>query len=334
MHFCFSAFKKTLHLKTLHLKTFTLKKTPHLYDKKLTLLVAISITISIISCATAHRFRKTANLPALLHESSGLMTLNGGATVWTHNDSGGEPTIYEIEPKNGEVLRQITLTNAKNIDWEDLTHDEDGNIYIGDFGNNKMKRKNLCIYKFNINKALYSQMISSVAVEKIEFAYPDQTAFPPKKDNRNFDCESIVHYKKRLYLFSKNHSTPYNGYTKLYALPDRPNTVPQPYTAARQPYTASLIDSVKTGNNKYDSWITSAALSPDAQELVLLSSDRLFVFSDWTGDNFFSGKRKIVLLPSFSQKEGVCFMDKNTLLISDERTRKLLGGHLYRFRLH
>jgi hypothetical protein len=28
-----------------------------------------------------------------------------------------------------------------NIDWEDITKDKDGNLYVGDFGNNDNERK-------------------------------------------------------------------------------------------------------------------------------------------------------------------------------------------------
>ena len=41
------------------------------------------------------------------------------------------------------------FTNALNIDWEDLTSDSIGNIYIGDFGDNKKERKTYVIYKVN-----------------------------------------------------------------------------------------------------------------------------------------------------------------------------------------
>jgi sugar lactone lactonase YvrE len=36
-----------------------------------------------------------------------------------------------------------------NIDWEDITKDKDGNLYVGDFGNNDNERKDLCIYKID-----------------------------------------------------------------------------------------------------------------------------------------------------------------------------------------
>ena len=51
--------------------------------------------------------------------------------------------VFSIgEPKQ---VRTIKIDNAKNDDWEELAEDDEF-IYIGDFGNNNGKRKNLCIY--------------------------------------------------------------------------------------------------------------------------------------------------------------------------------------------
>ena len=48
---------------------------------------------------------------------------------------------------------------------EDITSDEKGNLYIGDFVNNHGKRKNLCILKVAGNELKKSKAI----VEIIEF---------------------------------------------------------------------------------------------------------------------------------------------------------------------
>lgn len=274
--------------------------------------------IFCVTACTHNTLRRVRALPTVMREISGMTSLNG-TTVWAHNDSGGEPNIYEIDVKTTQILRVLTIENAKNVDWEDITHDEKGNMYIGDFGNNRQRRKDLCIYKTspisNENKML-------VRSEKIKFSYADQTNFPPSKAMKNFDCEAFIHFKNNLYLFSKNHSRPYSGYTKLYKLSDEPGT-----------HVAALIDSFRTGNTAPLSWITAATLSPDQKKLVLLSSDKIFVFSDFEGDNFFKGKRKKILLGSISQKEAAAFLDNETLVISDEKTVKLVGGQLYKIRI-
>ena len=41
---------------------------------------------------------------------------------------------------------------------------------------------------------------------------------------------------------------------------------------------------------------------------------------------------KNIQLPNFTQKEGICFTDENTLYITDEREKKS-GGKLYKLNL-
>lgn len=267
-----------------------------------------------LSCA-APNFTRVQRMPKLLRESSGILTYNGN-TVWTHNDSGGKPALYEIDVQSGALLHVVTLADAQNIDWEDLTKDERGNIYIGDFGNNSQKRTDLCIYK--IENPSFLPPKTSVTPERITFRYANQTAFPPEKPQQNFDCEAFVFYRDSLYLFSKNHTKPYNGYTIMYRLP-----------AEEGDYTAEVVDSFYTGKIRETSWVTSAAISPNGKLLALLSSDKVWLFSSWKGADFFKGSFRKIALGNFSQKEAVCFSGNWLLWINDERTAKLFGGNLY-----
>ena len=47
-------------------------------------------------------------------------------------------------------------------------------------------------------------------VEKIEFEYPEQSKFPPKKKDRHFDAESILYFKNHLYIFTKSRVSKFN----------------------------------------------------------------------------------------------------------------------------
>ena len=278
----------------------------------------VILSMTLAACGVAN-FTRMQRLPTALRESSGILTYNG-STVWTHNDSGGEPILYEIDVQSGGLLHIVTLAGVKNIDWEDITKDERGNIFIGDFGNNRQNRKNLCIYKIENPSLLPAS--ATVIPERIGFNFSDQTAFPPPKKQRNFDCEAFVYYRDSLYLFSKNHTKPYNGYTKMYRLP-----------AAEGDYTAELVDSFKTGKLAATSWITSAAVSPNGKQLALLSSDKVFLFSNWQGASFFKGNLRKIPLGTLSQKEAICFSTNWILWIGDERTAKLVGGNIYSFDL-
>lgn len=66
-------------------------------------------------------------LESFIEESSGLIYLDG--KLITHNDSGGNPTLYELDDVSGNITRSVVIENATNTDWEDICHD-DAYIYI------------------------------------------------------------------------------------------------------------------------------------------------------------------------------------------------------------
>jgi hypothetical protein len=91
-------------------------------------------------------------LPKKLKEVSGIIYLPQNKLLWTLEDSGNANMIYGLNFKNGKIEKEITLEKTKNIDWEDITKDNKGNLYVGDFGNNDNVRQDLCIYKINANE--------------------------------------------------------------------------------------------------------------------------------------------------------------------------------------
>jgi len=88
--------------------------------------------------------KKVTTLSPKIEETSGLINFNG--RIITHNDSGGEPSLYEIDISSGNVIRTVAISNAVNKDIEDIAQDENY-IYLCDIGNNSNKRKDQTIYK-------------------------------------------------------------------------------------------------------------------------------------------------------------------------------------------
>jgi hypothetical protein len=258
-----------------------------------------------------------AHLPQVLHESSGLAYTKSGK-LWTIIDS-KLPILYNINTV-GEIQRFIYL-NHKNLDWEDMTQDDQGNFYIGNFGNNGNKRRDLKIIKVSPPDSIKSDTLNLSPINGgvIKFRYPDQKLFPPPANNLEFDMEAMIAFGNSLYLFSKNRTKPFTGYTKMYKLPNTPGD-----------YVAELIDSVNLGPGfMLDTWVTGADISPDKKILALLSHDKVWFFYCFEGDRFFSGKKQIIPLGNFSQKEGICFVTNTKLYITDELTKNILGGNLY-----
>ena len=61
-------------------------------------------------------------LPASLSESSGIIYFNG--KLITHNDSGGNNELYEVDLGTKVVIRTVTISNAQNVDWEWIVTDD------------------------------------------------------------------------------------------------------------------------------------------------------------------------------------------------------------------
>ncbi|MFM9945839.1 MAG: hypothetical protein ACKVQB_11480 [Bacteroidia bacterium] len=273
----------------------------------------IFLLISSGLFAQSISLRKVTTLPSIVQETSGIETSNL-LYIWTHNDSDSDPALYKIDTL-GNLLKTVFFKNTTNVDWEDVTSDGQ-NYYIADIGNNDNTRKNLKIYKIPNPDNVTADSISA---EIISFNYPNQTKFPPDNARLNFDAEALMYFNSSLYIFTKNRTSPFTGYTYLFKLPDEPGQ-----------HTATLLDSFKTGSGiKEQWWITAADMSPDLKKVALLSSDKIFVFTDFAGDNFFKGKVKTIDLGSFTQKEGLAFYTNTEFYITDEYFDLLGGRNLY-----
>lgn len=267
-----------------------------------------------MSCQNFGQLNLLADLPNELNEVSGNEVLKNSSLIWVINDGGNKSKLYAVS-KKGKIKKEINI-KSKNTDWEDLTSDEKGNIYIGNFGNNSSSRKNLRILKID-KKYLRKK---NAEVKEIEFKYEDQDKFPPKKKELFFDAEAFFYFNKNFYIFTKSRVEGEYGKTSLYK-----------FSAKKGKHTAKLIGKFNNGND-LECWITSADISSDGKKVVLLSQKNILVFTDFKGDNFLSGKVKKIELEHQTQKEGICFKDNNTLLITDEKAHGE-GGNLYELKI-
>lgn len=273
-------------------------------------------SLLLVSCSgNAQRLTEIGSTD--LKELSGLEYLPQSKTLWGLEDSGNKNKIYKIG-KNGKSLGAITITNVANKDWEELTSDAEGNLYIGDFGNNDNLRKDLAIYKIDKSQLSGKTAASSA---KIAFYYPEQTEFSPKKSKMMFDCEAFFEFKGDFYLFTKNRSAKFEGNFYVYKVPNRAGN-----------HKAQLLGKLSTCANFKKCAVTAADISPDGKKAVLLTGDKVFVLTGFADGNFAKAKMQMHELGFTSQKEGICFTDNNTLLIGDEK-EKQTGGKLYQLKL-
>ncbi len=281
---------------------------------KFTLVTLLVVGLTACSQPDFGKLEILSSLPGELSEVSGIEIIHGSSLLWMINDSGNSPRVYGYDINERKIERTIELSVLKNIDWEDLASDTKGNLYIGDFGNNSNKRKDLAIYRLgNIATS------DSMEIEITRFKFEDQTAFPPKKRERNFDVEAFVYFQGKFYLFTRNRSSHFDGTTKLYSVP-----------AGSGDVEATYLGSYITCEDEDDCQVTGAALNHKTGELALLTSNKVFLFSNFNGANVFEGKAKKIHLEHESQKESIVFIDASTVLIADEKVGPE-GGNLYKY---
>jgi hypothetical protein len=177
-------------------------------------------------------FKEKFELPNEVKETSGLLFLDG--KIITHNDSGDAPNLYEIDSLSGAILRTVTISNATNVDWEDLA-ENDTHIFIADIGNNNGNRQDLKIYKILKSDFKNNTVVSS---EIITYSYEDQTDFSSHPNSSNFDAEGIVVYGNDLLIFTKNWA---DFKTNVYKIP----VLLGDYTAAK--VSAADVEGLITG---------------------------------------------------------------------------------------
>ncbi|HSN47211.1 MAG TPA: hypothetical protein VLR29_00480, partial [Flavobacterium sp.] len=187
------------------------------------------------------------SLPKSLKEVSGIIYHPATDLIWTLEDSGNKNEIYGLDSR-GEISKTLVIENTDNTDWEDITKDGEGNLYIGDFGNNDNERKDLAIYKID-QKDLTSGSV--VPAYKISFAYPEQTDFSPKKTEMLYDVEGFLEFKNNFYLFTKNRSKEFDGNALLYKIPNKAGS-----------HQAVLLGEFNTCDSYDQCAITAAAISP------------------------------------------------------------------------
>lgn len=270
----------------------------------------------LTSCTNYGQLKIITNLPSSLEEISGMVTYND-STIWVLEDNGNKDEIYQVNFK-GDITKTLKVKNGDNDDWEDMAMDSLGNVYIANIGNNHNSRKNLGIYKIT-NPT--TEPGNKIDTEHIEFYYPNQKEFPPKKNALIYDAEALFHHGNKLFIVTKNRTDPFIGEAYIYTLPD-----------TKGKYEATFVGSFTPCNAWGICQITSIDISPKGDKIVALSYGKLFVFTNFTWNDFSNGEMKEIDLGARTQLESVCFMNNNTLLISDERNHGT-GGNLYSYTL-
>lgn len=198
----------------------------------------------------------------ILDEASGLaQSRSNPFYLWSHNDSGGDPTLYLIS-LNGADSGRYELGGAQNIDWEDMAigpGPDDGINYLfaGDIGDNNAVRSSLTIYRVpepDVSQAGSVNLPADATlsnVEAINFVYEDGA--------RDAEALFVDPSTKDIYIISKREPS-----VILYRLPFPQSTTEQ-NTAERVmvlPFT----------------FITAADISPSGNEILIKNYQNVYLW--------------------------------------------------------
>ena len=237
-------------------------------------------------------------MPPELTENSGLIFYNG--KLISHNDSGNTPELFEIDTVSMQISRTVTISNAVNIDWEDITQDEN-HIFIADIGNYSGTREDLTIYK--ISKQDFDGS-GNVAAEKINFTYEDQNNFDDNGES-NWDAEALFVLNDQLIILTKQWL---DGGTVAYSIPKESGV-----------HLAKRLDTYQVNG-----LVTSATYNPLSNELLILGHSNILVpfvkrITSATAISIFSGSLESLPFDiGFAQTEGITYVSENRYFISSE----------------
>lgn len=238
-------------------------------------------------------------LPKIINETSGLEFYNNNFI--THNDSGGEPSLYVFN-EMGEVIETIGLNKnpdfeIENNDWEDITNDNEY-LFVADTGNNFGNRDNLNIIRVSKGSDF---MVDGI----IEISYSDQESFFPRPKHK-YDAEAIIVIEDKIALFSKDRE---NLNTDLYLVDKNQN--------GSQILTSEVSYNVNT-------LITGGDYDEDRNLLALVSynsngNQYLTLFKNFELNNLENNTFKKFKIPlEQAQIEAVKIIDEKTFWVTSE----------------
>ncbi|MEU7282461.1 hypothetical protein AB0A69_27335 [Streptomyces sp. NPDC045431] len=264
-------------------------------SRRITTVLAAALCAATATAAPAgaeERAPSAFNLEdSRIKESSGLAAsrLHPGV-YWTHNDSGDGAHVYAVDSRTGRTVATLTLAGVDPRDVEAVSLGPDGNLYLGDIGDNSSGWSEVWIYRFPEPTQLKDATLPA-------------TRYTVRYEDGPRDAESLMVHPKtgRAYIVSKKRS----GKGALYESP----TVLSPSGVNTFKRVADI-----------NVWATDGAFSPDGTRLVVRGYFEARAYRWRDGRPAEIGRRPAV--PLQRQGESVTFtLDGRTLMYGSEGAR-------------
>ncbi len=197
----------------------------------------------------------------LVKEASALIKSKKHPGIyWTLCDSGNPPYLFAIET-SGKLHATIRLDGVQNVDWEAMTIDPDGHIYVGDIGNNYLKHKQRSIYRIDEPDRLDAK--PPMEPQTVPVTGQWHYTYPAKP----FDAETLLIQDGMFWIISKSKNL---AETRLYRLPMKAEGATQVIEEVGKLTPEMLM-------------IADASISPDGKRLALVNKFYTVLYSLPTG---------------------------------------------------
>ncbi len=228
-----------------------------------------------------------------LPEASGIVKSRKHPGIyWVHNDSGNPPLLFAVR-RDGRVVREFKVA-VPNLDWEEITADDAGHLYLGDIGNNGGLMAVRALYQ--IDEPDPGKPATAALQARSSWFY----RFP---QTGRFDAEGMFLQEggKVAMLISKRLD---GNEAELFAMPiDRPSPLLRPATPRRVGSLAGFVEPA-----------TGASLSADGGLLAVCASTVTRVYRANPGPAW-----RLLAEVHYPPRaiEGICWDGLDLLLVSE-----------------
>ncbi|MEF3695173.1 MAG: hypothetical protein V3576_07490 [Candidatus Cloacimonadota bacterium] len=183
-----------------------------------------------------------------IDECSGLaMSIRNPGLLYVHNDSGGSPTVFVLNPEGG-LQHKLSLEGARNRDWEDIAvgpGPETGRsyVFVGEIGDNNARYEHVAIYRFPEPSLIGADSLVIInSFDTLRIEYEDGP--------RDVEALFVDPRSKDIYLISKREAEV------------------GVYRVAYPQSTTELNTATKIATLPYN-WVTAADISPRGDKILV-----------------------------------------------------------------